>query len=75
MKAKEVMELLHISRNTLYRLRKEGVLNCTQLANGHYQYKENSVYEYLTKMFEKSRARKIVIYARVSTIGRSRGEE
>lgn len=67
MKAKEVMEVLRISRSTLYRFRKEEQIKCKRLPNGSYEYDGESVYEYLLKTLGKSPERKTVIYARVST--------
>lgn len=46
MKAKEVLEVLRISRITLKRLRDKGVLKATKKPNGHYEYDEKSVYDY-----------------------------
>jgi excisionase family DNA binding protein len=67
MKASEVMEVLNISRSTLYRLVKKGVIKVTRLPNGRLDYDEKSVYEYLLSMKGKPTKRKTVIYARVST--------
>ncbi|MCD6133099.1 MAG: helix-turn-helix domain-containing protein, partial [Deltaproteobacteria bacterium] len=38
MKAREVMEILRISRSTVRNLRKEGVLKAEKLPNGHYDF-------------------------------------
>ena len=67
MKASEVMDVLNISRSTLYRLVKKGVIKVTRLPNGRLDYDEKSVYEYLLSMKGKPTKRKTVIYARVST--------
>lgn len=67
MKAKEVMELLRISRSTLNRLRWENKIKVNKLPNGFYDYDEKSVYEYLLKTTGKPVKRKTVLYARVST--------
>ncbi len=67
MKAKEVMELLRISRSTLNRLRWENKIKVNKLPNGYYDYDEKSVYEYLLKTTGKPVKRKTVLYARVST--------
>jgi predicted site-specific integrase-resolvase len=67
MKASEVMDVLNISRSTLYRLVKKGVIKVTRLPNGRLDYDEKSVYEYLLSMKGKLTKRKTVIYARVST--------
>jgi len=67
MKASEVMKPLRISRSTLYRLVKKGVIRARRLPNGRLDYDEKSVYEYLLKMHGVEPKRKTVIYARVST--------
>ena len=67
MKAKEVMELLRISRSTLNRLRWENKIKVNKLPNGYYDYDEKSVYEYLLKTTGKPVKRRTVLYARVST--------
>ena len=67
MKASEVLEVLRISRITLKRLRDKGVIKAVRKPNGHYEYDEKSVYEYLLKSTGKQIERKTVIYARVST--------
>lgn len=43
MKAKEVMELLKISRTTLYRYTKQGLIKIDAEINGKYRYNEESV--------------------------------
>ncbi len=63
MKASEVLSLLQISRQTLTRYTKQGIIKVTELPNGRYDYDEKSVY----KLFNKGVARKTYIYARVST--------
>ena len=67
MKAREVMEILRISRSTLRDLRKKGVLKANKLPNGHYDFDPESVYRYLLEKSGKPAERKTVIYARVST--------
>ncbi|WP_297445216.1 IS607 family transposase [Desulfurobacterium sp.] len=67
MKAREVLEILRISRSTLRKLRKEGVLKAKRLPNGHYDFDPESVYKYLLEKSGKPAERKTVIYARVST--------
>ena len=62
MKAKEVMNLLRISRTTLYNYTKSGILKGVKLSNGYYNYDENSVMTFIKKDFRMS-----VIYSRVST--------
>ncbi|MFX1282174.1 MAG: IS607 family transposase [Promethearchaeota archaeon] len=63
MKAKEVLNLLRISRVTLSKYVKEGTIEVTTLPNGRYDYNEKSVYKFLNKDLP----RKTVAYARVST--------
>ncbi len=67
MKASEVLEVLRISRITLKRLRDKGIIKAVRKPNGHYEYDEKSVYEYLLKSTGKQIERKTIIYARVST--------
>ena len=62
MKAKEVMNLLHISRGTLYNYTKSGIIKGTKLSNGYYNYDENSVFAFIKKDFRMS-----VVYSRVSS--------
>lgn len=47
MKAKEVMKLLDISRPTLYRYVKQGLIKVDAEINGHYRYNAESVYTLL----------------------------
>lgn len=63
MKAKEVLKLLHITRQTLTKYVKNGLIKTVTKGNGRYDYDEQSVYNFLNKGVE----RKSVIYARVST--------
>lgn len=63
MKAKEVLQVLQISRPTLARYVKDGKLKVTLKGNGQYDYDVDSVYRMLNKNIE----RKTYIYARVST--------
>ena len=63
MKAKEVLQVLQISRPTLARYVKDGKLKVTLKGNGQYDYDVDSVYMMLNKDIE----RKTYIYARVST--------
>ena len=63
MKAKEVMDLLRISRPTLSKYVKDGDIKVIQLPNGRYDYDEASVF----KLFNNGVERKTYIYARVST--------
>lgn len=63
MKAKEVLSALRITRQTLTRYIKEGVITAKTNPKGRYEYDEKSVYSFLNKNIE----RKIVLYSRVST--------
>jgi len=63
MKAKEVLNLLHISRATLTNYTKSGLIKHTVLHNGRYDYDKDSVY----KLFNGNLLRKTCIYTRVST--------
>lgn len=62
MKAKDVMNILGITRGTLYNYAKDGTITYTVLDNGYYDYHEDSVF----KIMKKDK-RQNVIYARVST--------
>ena len=48
MRAKEVMEVLNISRTTLYRYVKQGLIKVDACINGQYRYNKESVYSLLT---------------------------
>ncbi len=63
MKAKEVLQLLRITRPTLSKYVKDGTIKATILKNGRYDYDRESVYAFLNR----DCPRKTVIYARVST--------
>lgn len=63
MKAKEVLNLLRISRNTLTRYVSNGTIRIEVLPNKYYNYNDDDVY----KLLNKDIKRKVVIYARVST--------
>ena len=63
MKAKEVLELLRITRPTLHKYLKTGIVRGTLLPNGYYDYNEQDVYNFLNK----DQKRKTYLYARVST--------
>lgn len=71
MKAKEVLRLLRISRQTLTKYVKDGVIKVETLPNGRYEYNEKSVYKFLNKDLK----RKTYIYARVSTSKQKRDLE
>ena len=63
MKANEVLNLLRITRPTLTKYVKEGIIKTEKLPNGRYEYYTESVYAF----FNKDVKRKTYIYARVST--------
>ncbi len=63
MKSNEVLRLLQITRPTLTKYVKQGLIKTTTLFNGRYDYDKESVY----KLFNKGVERKIYLYARVST--------
>lgn len=63
MKSKEVLNLLQITRPTLTKYVKEGVIRASKMPNGRYNYDEESVYNFINKDVK----RKTCIYARVST--------
>lgn len=63
MKAKEVLSTLRITRQTLTRYVKDGVIAVYKNPKGRYDYDEKSVYLFLNKNIE----RKNVLYSRVST--------
>ena len=69
MKAKEVLNLLQISRQTLYVYAKDGRIRYTVMPNKFYNYNEDDVY----KLLNKDVKRKTVLYARVST-AKQRGD-
>lgn len=64
MKANEVLNLLRITRPTLTKYVKEGIIKVDKLPNGRYEYDSNSVYSFLNKDVK----RKTYIYARVSNL-------
>lgn len=66
MKAKEVLKILNITRPTLCKYVKLGIIKVKRLKNGLYDYDEESVYEFIGLKKEKHNS-KIVSYSRVST--------
>lgn len=62
MLSKEVLDLLKITRQTLTRYVKTGIIRTTTFPNGRYDYNNDDVY----KIFNKGIERKIYLYARVS---------
>ena len=63
MKSSEVLNLLQITRPTLTKYVKTGLIKTVTLPNGRYDYDKDSIY----KLFNKGIERKTYIYARVST--------
>jgi predicted site-specific integrase-resolvase len=63
MKAKQVLSLTGIRRETLSRLVRQGTISAMRTPNGRYEYDDESVYRYMGKKREQL----FVIYARVST--------
>ena len=61
--SKEVLQLLGISRPTLTKYVKTGVIRVTELPNKRYDYNLDDVF----KLFNKGVERKTYLYARVST--------
>ena len=68
MTSKEVLRLLSVTRQTLTKYVKQGVIKVTTLPNGRYNYDDESVYNFLNKDVK----RKTYIYARVSTSSQKR---
>jgi len=71
MKAKEVLRLLNITRPTLTKYVKSGLIKINSQINGQYDYDEESVFNLLNK----NKKRKHVIYARVSSSNQKRDLE
>lgn len=63
MKSCDVLRTLGITRQTLTKYVKKGIIRTTILPNGRYDYNEEDVYKFLNKDVK----RKTYIYARVST--------
>ena len=63
MRSKEVLNLLRITRPTLTKYVKSGIIKVVRKPNDQYEYDEDSVYAFLNKDVK----RKTYIYARVST--------
>lgn len=66
MKAREVLKLLNITRPTLCKYAKIGLIKTILKPNGLYEYDENDVYAFIGLKKEKSNI-KIISYSRVST--------
>jgi predicted site-specific integrase-resolvase len=66
MKAKEVLKLLNISRVTLCKYMKEGLLKGVKTPTGQWVYDEDSVYAFIG-LKKKRNNKKVISYSRVST--------
>lgn len=66
MKAREVLKLLNITRVTLCKYVKEGIIKTTKTPTGQYIYDDDSVYAFIG--LKKSKSNKLIVsYSRVST--------
>ena len=63
MKSNQVLKILRITRPTLTKYIKTGIIKGVKLPNGQYDYDEESVYSFLNKDLKRN----TLIYARVST--------
>lgn len=61
--SKDVLRVLQVTRPTLSKYVKTGIIRVNVMPNGHYDYNEEDVYKFLNKDVK----RKTYIYARVST--------
>lgn len=66
MKAKEVLQILGVTRATLCKYVKEGIIKVNKKGNGYYDYDEDSVYAFIGQKKNKHNT-KIISYSRVST--------
>lgn len=71
MKSKEVLKLLKVTRPTLCRYVKSGIIRVETQVNGDYNYNADDVY----KLVYKDKPRKSVLYARVSSINQKKDLE
>lgn len=60
MKSNKVLKILRISRPTLSKYVKEGIIKAYRLPNGHFNFDEDSVYRFLNNGMD----RKTYIYCR-----------
>lgn len=74
MKAKEVLNLLQVTRVTLSNYVKLGLIKTTKKGNGKYDYDEQSVYKFLGKQISEPKKLNL-IYARVSNPPKKYAEE
>lgn len=66
MRSKEVLARLGVSRVTLTKYVKEGVIKVTELGNGRYEYEDASVYAFLGRKYQQH-DKVNLSYSRVST--------
>lgn len=66
MKANEVLEILNVTRPTLCKYVKEGIITGSLQPNGYYNYDEESVYAFIG-LKKKKHNTKVISYSRVST--------
>ena len=66
MKANEVLEILNVTRPTLCKYVKEGIITGSMQPNGYYNYDEESVYAFIG-LKKKKHNTKVISYSRVST--------
>ena len=71
MKAKDVLKILNITRQTLCKYVKIGLINVKKLPNGQYDYNKNDIYKLINKNIEREN----VIYARVSSTSQKKDLE
>lgn len=60
MKAVEVLHLLRVTRPTLSKYVKEGIIRVETMPNGHYNYNDNDVYKFLNG----GKNRQVVLYTK-----------
>ena len=66
----DVCQLLQITKDTVYKYRREGKISRHKLPNGYWNWGDGSVYSY----FNKDVPRLVYAYARVSTYKQVRQE-
>lgn len=66
MKSKETLSILGITRATLTKYVKEGIIKAYKMPNGLYEYDDDSVYSFIG-LKKAKHSRKIISYSRVST--------
>lgn len=66
MKSKETLKILGVTRATLTKYVKEGIIKAYKMPNGLYEYDDDSVYSFIGLKKAKHN-RKIISYSRVST--------